>query len=73
MPLLCEGLQLLPLVGGEDLADAEEHAGIGLLKIGAGLGDGVDLGEDLLLVKLVGFEHRAQLDFLFLKGGVEID
>lgn len=73
MSLLCKGLQLLPLVGSEDFTNAEEHAGIGLLEISASLGDGIDLAKDLLFVELVGFEHRAQLDFLFLKCGVQVD
>lgn len=73
MPLLCKGLQLLPLIGRENLTDAEEHARIGLLKISAGLGDSIDLAEDFLLVELVGFEHWAEEDFLLLKRSVQID
>ena len=68
-----DGLQLLPLVRSEHLPDSEEHAGIGFFKVSAGLCDGIDLAEDLRLVELVGFEHGAKENLLFLKRGVQVD
>jgi hypothetical protein len=37
------GLELRPLIGGKHSANSEEHAGVGLLKLGAGAGDVIDL------------------------------
>ena len=67
------GLEFGPLVGGKDGADAEEHSGVSLFKLGAGLGGSVDLGEDLVGVGWVGGKHGFELDLLFFDGGLEVD
>ena len=51
------GLELGPLIGSQDAADAEEHPGIGLFKLSAGVRNMVDLGEDLVRVGRIGVEH----------------
>ncbi len=66
-------LQLLPLLGCEHLAQVEEHARVGLFQIGAGLSDGIDLGEDFGFVRLVGFDHGPEHDFLLFEVGIQID
>src|SRR5579863_8876845 len=57
--LFMPGLELLPLIGSEHLADLEEHVGIGLLEVGPRLGDLVGLRQDLRLVRVVGLDHGA--------------
>ena len=67
------GFELLPLFGSEGLADGKEHPCVGLLEIGAGLSNLVDLREDLGFVGLIGGDHRLQEDLLLFQVGIEID
>jgi hypothetical protein len=52
MGLLC--LEGLPLIGREHPAQTQEHTGVGLFELCAGLGDTVDLRQDLSLIRLIG-------------------
>lgn len=66
-------LEFGPLLGGEDPADTEEHAGVGLLQVGAILCDGVDLSEDFCLVGLIGTDHGAQKNLVLLQSCLEVN
>jgi hypothetical protein len=67
------GLELRPLVGGEDAADSEEHAGVGFFELGPGAGDVIDLAQDLVGVGRIDGEHGLEQDLLLLDIGFEID
>src|SRR6266567_1395986 len=67
------GLELLPLVGGELGSDGQQKARIRLLKLGTGLGDLVDLGQDLLFVGLIGADERFHAEFGLVDGAAHVD
>ena len=67
------GLELGPLLSGQDAADTEEHFCVGLFEVGAGLGGVVDLGQDFVGVWRVGGEEGLHLDLLLFEVGVEVD
>jgi hypothetical protein len=71
--LFPHGLQLLPLIGRERLPNIEEHVRIGLFEVGAGLRDCVNLGKDLRLIGLIGFDHGMEQRFLLFEVGIEVD
>ena len=65
--------ELGPLVGGEHAANAEQHLGVGLLQVGAGLGDLIDLGRGLGDVQRVRAEHGFQHHLRLFKAGLQVD
>ncbi len=71
--LLFGSLELGPLVGRKDIADAEKHLGVCFFEFGTSLGGLVDLGEDLVRVGLIGGEHRPHQLFLLLEIGPQVD
>jgi hypothetical protein len=56
LPALCaNGLEFVPLVIREPLAEIKSHPDVRLFKFDAGLCDGVDLSKDFRLIRLGGF------------------
>jgi hypothetical protein len=66
-------LELGPLIGGEDAAQAEEHPRIRLFEVGAQVGDVRNLREGALLIERAGIQDGLQLDLLFFESGVHLD
>jgi hypothetical protein len=67
------GLELCPLIGGHDPANAEEHFGVGFFKFGTGVGDFADLGERLGGVGRISVEHGLKQNLLFFETGLYVD
>jgi hypothetical protein len=65
--------KLGPLVGCENGADAEQHFGVGFLKVGARLGDLVDLRHGFCGVHGISAEQRLKHDLLLFHVGLEVD
>ena len=66
-------LQLLPLLRRQLAANGEQEARIRLFELSAGLGDLVDLGQDLAFVGLVFAHHRLEFEFRLLHRGAKVD
>ncbi len=67
--LVIEGVELL---GIELLAHLEEHVGVLLLEVAAGVGDAVDGGEDLALILEIGVGEAGEVDLFVLQVGVGV-
>ena len=67
------GAEVRPLVGCENAANAEEHFGVCLFEVGAGVCDLVDLGHGLCGVGRIGAEHGFKKNLLLLDVGFEVD
>jgi hypothetical protein len=72
LPALCAtGLEFVPLVIREHLAEIKSHPDVRLFKFDAGLCDGVDLSKDFRLIRLGGFDQRLVDGFLFFQAGLQ--
>lgn len=73
LPALCaNGLEFVPLVIREHLAEIKSHPDARLFKFDAGLCDGVDLSKDFRLIRLGGFGQRLDDGFLFFQAGLQV-
>src|SRR5262249_18130631 len=54
------GLQCLPLIQTQYLADRQQHLRVDFFKVHASLGDGLELGINLSVIELVGVDQRLQ-------------
>jgi hypothetical protein len=61
-------LQLHPLGSSQNFPHFHCHHGIGPFQFTACLGDSIDLGENGVPIKWIGFEQLRQLRFLFIEG-----
>jgi hypothetical protein len=73
LPALCaNGLEFVPLVIREHLAEIKSHPDVRLFKFDAGLCDGVDLSKDFRHIRLGGFDQRLDDGFLFFQAGLQV-
>jgi hypothetical protein len=67
MGFLC--LEGLPLIGREHPAQPKEHTGVRLFEFCAGLGDTVNLRQDLSLVRLISRQQGLHRRLFFVQAG----
>jgi hypothetical protein len=65
--------QFGPLILSQDIAEAEQHARIGLFEFSARLRDTIDLHQDLRFVRTIGGDQRLHRHLLFLDRGRQVD